>query len=607
MSTAVSLGSGADQSVIRGLALTGDGRGLFLAGSEGVVLEQLWVHDTAGRGIQAADAPPGTSLTLRDSLIESAAEYGVILAGADATVRRIVIRDTAPTPSHGWGLTLQIDEDTGAEATFDVEDVVLDRNAESAGFVYQATATIDRLLVRDTQPNGNDRFGRGFSVQDDELFEAVSDVTVRRSVIDGAYDAGIMVSGSKATIEQVVVENISANLDQERRGNGVVAQPHPTTGLRPDITVRASLIDHATDHGLFLGGADVVLEGVLVRETQPLPSLERGRGVSIQSEPSTDQRASATIRGCAVRNNDEVGLFIVGSDATIEGLLIDETQAMALDDTLGIGFAVQDDQVSGERADVAVVGSVVEHNVFGGIFAVGSDVVVERTRVSDSLAAMDGSGFGRGINIQDDIESGAPASGRVSGCLVEGSHEVGVMVTGGDFALEGLHVRETAGATVDAFGSRGIAVQKNYQSGAATSGSLRWSVVDATVGGGLMVSGATLVAESIVVRRTAPVEDVFGDGIAVLSSGGPASLSLLGSRVEDSGRAGVSSFGGFVELRGTSLVCNEIDLATQAGFGGEPTLVDLGGNDCGCQVEAKVCKALSSELAPPEALAAGNL
>ena len=66
--------------------------------------------------------------------------------------------------------------------------------------------------------------------------------------------------------------------------------------------------------------------------------------------------------------------------------------------------------------------------------------------------------------------------------------------------------------------------------------------------------------------------------------------------------AGVATFGAALTLADSKLECNPIHIGLEQLLALEPTLVDAGGNGCGCEGVAVACKALSSQVEPPGAL-----
>ena len=75
----VDIRGGATATEIHNLAITGETVGVWPSGSEGIVLDRVWVHDTADWGIYVEDESFGsTSVSVLRSLIESARELGVV-------------------------------------------------------------------------------------------------------------------------------------------------------------------------------------------------------------------------------------------------------------------------------------------------------------------------------------------------------------------------------------------------------------------------------------------------------------------------------------------------------------------------------------------------
>ena len=103
---AIEIGPGASGAEVRGLALRGGALGLLVHGAENVLLATLWVHDTAMPGIYLNGDTAATSVVLQDPLVEAAQDVGILMLGAQATVDRLVVRDTLTnaaalgSPSH---------------------------------------------------------------------------------------------------------------------------------------------------------------------------------------------------------------------------------------------------------------------------------------------------------------------------------------------------------------------------------------------------------------------------------------------------------------------------------------------------------------------------
>jgi hypothetical protein len=133
-----------------------------------VLLEQLWVHDALGPGVDVESTLGPTSVALRGSLVEQNHEFGVFVLGAAATLEGVVARGTLPRASDqlaGVGILIQDAPGTGAPATALVTGSLVEQNHELGVVVASAEATLDGVLIRGTLPRALDGgFGDGLGV-----------------------------------------------------------------------------------------------------------------------------------------------------------------------------------------------------------------------------------------------------------------------------------------------------------------------------------------------------------------------------------------------------------------------------------------------------------
>ncbi len=600
----LSIGAGADGSEVRDLAVTSGGVGINLRGAEQVLIERVWIHDTGGYGLDASDAPPETtSLTFRRSLVEGASDQGLWISGSDALIEDVVVRGTLPIPAHGWGITILEDEDTFKRSTATIRNTVAERNAEVGVQIFASDVTIAGLVVRDTQPNGQNRMGRGMVVQTNPATSEPANVELRGSVIERNRDAGILVGASTMIIEHTTVRDTLPNLDQGDRGNGIAVQDDPLSGTRSTVTILESLVERASAHGLFLGGSDVQIAGVLVRDTQPRADDTLGRGASIHLDPFSGQRCDATISGSLFTGNHDAGVLIRGADVAIEATLVQDTAPAPGDQVYGIGIGAQA-EADGQRANLVISGSIIEGSHMAGVHIAGADATIDRILVRDTSPQESSLIFGRGINIQDDPTSGERGMVTLRSTVVEQSYEIGVMVAGSEATLEAIVVRDTAPAEATGDGGHGIQLQANFTTAQEGSATIRWSLVEASHGAGLLIGAAHGTIESTLIRSTQanPNDQLYGDGVLVTAFGLEASGTVTHSVVASSARAGVSGFGANIALRQSAIDCNVIDLAGETANSQGTVFDDQGGNFCGCGEQAVVCKVLSTMLEAPEPL-----
>src|SRR5262245_43627725 len=110
--------TGAAATEVRNVAIRGGAVGVVSSGSLDVVLDRVWVHDNASRGVNVQGDLGPTGIALNASLVEDNNEFGFFLEGTDATVEASVIRTTQPVQGlFGRGVNARSDTSTGVPAT----------------------------------------------------------------------------------------------------------------------------------------------------------------------------------------------------------------------------------------------------------------------------------------------------------------------------------------------------------------------------------------------------------------------------------------------------------------------------------------------------------
>src|SRR5207253_842234 len=117
---------------------------------------------------------------------------------------------------------------------------------------------------------------------------------------------GIGTSGATG----VIVDRVWIH-DTTERAIGVSSQTGPSS-----ITVSASLVEKATDIGVNVDDSQATIEATEVRATRSTGDGGDGWGINIQDS------ATATVRGCLVDGNHELGIDVLGSAATIEATVV---------------------------------------------------------------------------------------------------------------------------------------------------------------------------------------------------------------------------------------------------------------------------------------------
>lgn len=487
---ALELGAGSDGSLARGLALSGDGFGAYVSGAEDVKLERVWIHDTKGYGVYVDDVFGPASVAVSTSLVEAATIVGIIVEGA--------------------------------------------------------TASIEDTAVTGTRPF-NDDFGNGVLVLKSRKSGAAAGATITHCVIEENHTLGVQIAGAEVEVDSTLVRNNLENVITKESGDGFDIADDDEWHEPSKVGIHRSVIEQNLDTGVFVRASEATLDATVVRATKPRVSdSEFGRGVELVAGPAG--RARVTLRQSLVHDNHEMGVMVTSSDLVVESAIVLETQPNAATQAEGFGIYIQ--KGSGERADGKIRWSVVRSNHDIGIAVAGSDAEILGSVVEGTLARVSDGAFGRGIQVQLDLDDNDRGVASIASTLVADNVEGGVMVFGADVTLDASWVR----------GTRARASTGEY-------------------GDGVVVAGLH-------------TPKVHGDG----------TLRVTGSRIEDNARAGIANFSGSVTLAGATLECNPIPLDGEDFLGAVAAFDDLGGNVCGCDGAAVPCKVLKSNLAAPDDL-----
>jgi hypothetical protein len=396
--------------------------------------------------------------------------------------------------------------------------------------------------------------------------------TLRASLLELNHVLGVMVRGSVVTIEGVVVRGTMPGTTQDN-GNGIYTDANVDTLAPATALVRNSVVEHNHEVGVSIG-SDATLEGLVVRGTLPRVSDQQGgRGIHIQE---TGAPITALVRSSLVEQNHDVGVAVAGANATLQGVVVRGTLPRATDNGAGWGILVDIDPYTGAPAAALVESSLVENNRDIGVL-IASNATFDGLLVRGTLPQASDETGGSGIVMQP-YQDTPPDSGVVRGSVVEGNQQAGVVVSGFDATLEGVVVRGTLPRAADQRAGYGIAIQPNPFTGALSTAIVRSSLVEQNHETGVSVNGSATTLEGMVVRDTLPgaADQAHGWGIAIQRSdtGAPTAAVVRSSLVENNRVFGVMVQGADATLDGL-LVRNTLPLASDGSFGDGVVVVSL--------------------------------
>ena len=405
-----------------------------------------------------------------------------------------------------------------------------------------AEVTIEESVVRDSDKILGADAGAGIS-----LLPTPNDVpqrlTVRRSVVERSYNVGIFVAGAEALVEGTVVRNTKPDAVDEITGQGIFVAADPEKGTRARVTVSGSVLHDNRSVGVHVYGSDLIMDTTVVRATLPREATaELGHGVALEFQ---DDASTATVTSSVLEANHYAGMLVSGSDLTMSGTVIRDTLPQASDLTGAGGLIVQVVLAQQRRASASITDSAIERNHPGGLLVIGADATVANTAIRDSDAQQSDKNFGRGISAHYEDTTLALAKLTVLGCLIEGNHDAGILFAGGEALIEDTEIRRTLARSAD--------------------------------------------------QR-------YGDGLTVFLPPEqlPTKVTVNRCRFADNTRAGVSNFGAEIVMGQSSFECNPIDIDGEPAQGQDFDFEEVGPNECRCDGESFACIVQSSNIEPPE-------
>jgi hypothetical protein len=430
------------------------------------------------------------------------------------------------------GVGVQDDGETGARGVLRLSASVVEGNQGMGVGIAGSDATIEATVVRDTVPGTEPRSGRGIDCGDGKLTLAgPGRMSLRSSLVERSRSFGVVVKGGDATIERTVVREVEQDGAGEK-GIGITVS-NSEGGTRGALTVRESLIEKYHEMGVFVLASDGLIESSIVRDGQPIAAGVGSSGVAAYADPMTGEPAGATLRSTLLERNAAEGVFAIGSNLTIEGSVVRDTQPTT--DGIG-GYGLEVHPNGAGRLSLRT--SLIERNRGTGVLAIGGPTLIEDCVVRDTLPdAIGQAGFG--LLLMDELPPEERSSLLVRTSVIENNRTAGVYVVGADVSVEGSIVRDTQSDEHLNFG-RGINVRLDVTSKRPSNFSMRGGVVERNFEVGVLVQGAmATISDSVVRSSQIPAGGSFGDGIVAVSDGILTDARVRDTEVVSNARVGI--------------------------------------------------------------------
>jgi hypothetical protein len=407
--TVSSVGAGA---TVENVTLSGERPGAVVGiGGTSLTLRDVLIDSTAGFGVVAAN---GTTLTLRNVVVRGVrrsaagqegqgvyAESGARIEGRVVTVdgveglgvvglgegTRVELAEVAvvrgvPLPSGARGNAVEVT----LGATVTLRRFSLDDNGEQATYVARrGVLKLEDGVVRRTKPRPNDD-GLGFGLT--VLNEGTLEVT--RVAVVGNASTSISASGSmaKLSLTDVVVHETLPERRSMGAGFGAVVRDGASATMQRIGISRARSVGLLVDKAV-LEGADVVVSDILGQAADGLGGyglqLSRGATVTFDRVEVEGARTGGVAAG-------STGTVVRLSDVAIRRTLGQRSDRDAT------GLALQD------GADVTIVRGLIEAGEMLGVGVIAARLLANDLVVRDTRGVGGDGPVGRGLQAQAGAE-----------------------------------------------------------------------------------------------------------------------------------------------------------------------------------------------------------
>lgn len=205
---AVEAKSWATGAVLRGLTITGAGKGVRLDGVD-VTLERVAVKGCGARGAEVGNK--GT-MTFRHSLVAGNRELGIGMWGAKTVLERSVVRDTEGYKSNGTfgtGIQAGVSSITGQPSDLKLLHSLVMGNRTHGLVMYRSTGQVSGSVISSTRKDGNGKYGDGVAVLDKSTLD------IQDALVEGNARAGIVFENSGGSVRRSLVRRNIFAIDLE--------------------------------------------------------------------------------------------------------------------------------------------------------------------------------------------------------------------------------------------------------------------------------------------------------------------------------------------------------------------------------------------------------
>ena len=213
----------------------------------------------------------GAELVLLKSLVAGNRSEGIAVLSSKITMEHSVVRDTLEQTSDkrfGTGITASVKSSQSVASDVTLRDSLIIGNRNAGVVVLSSRATVERTVVRDTRERDLDRrAGLGFYISTDPQQDQGSELVLHNSLVAGNREVGILINSSKATVERTVVRDTRERISDKAAGTGIQVSVDPYQKRGSEATLRDCLVAGNRNAGIVMSGSKTTVERSVVRDT----------------------------------------------------------------------------------------------------------------------------------------------------------------------------------------------------------------------------------------------------------------------------------------------------------------------------------------------------
>lgn len=529
----------ASGSRLSAVTLTGPDYGLVIEGAGNVTLEEAVIRDTGALGIVLLRQ---SGLRLERSVLTRTTGGALDAYDSELEVVDSVIREVVSEGIAAYGLYALSGREPGESGRLRLERTVI-RAVPGNAIVASGVDVemVDSALI-DNVAEGAGEYAPAVLVTCPEAGAACGSLHVEGSVIARSVGAAVVARGVAVVVERSSLQDIPASAGASM-GGGVLSLCDPALGVCGDVVLRDSAIVRTNTVGVSSVGVRLEVTGSRIADIEAPASEDLGvAGVFAARDDVLDAYAILTVRGTLIERSAGTGVAALYAPTTLEDSVVRDAQTGGLD-------------LTGNELMISVItGSLIERNRGFGVLLGEGEFRVRRSVVRDTRPGPDGE---RGSGITTHCGHGGwfcPVT-QVSGSLVAGNRDHGIVALAGSLEVTGTTVRDTTSEEQTGCSGSGITLAADPLTLVTGRLTVRDSRITRNQFSGVTVlDGEASIERTILTdhaRATTPDRLGGGSGVYASCDVGCGPLEVVDSLVARATLGGILAFGREVAITGT--------------------------------------------------------